>query len=95
MTVYTNEQPNVKADIAERLKSFRKKIEQEASTPIWEVEASVVFVLDDLCGALGLSETQRAQVLGPGGVAFAREGKHHPSLVNRNDERADDARPFD
>ena len=73
MTVYTNEQPDVNADIAERLKSFRKKVEQEASAPVWEVETSVVFVLDDLCGTLALSETQRAQVLGPGEVAFAQE----------------------
>ena len=73
MTVYTNEQPDVNADIAECLKSFRKKVEQEASTPTWEVEAAVVFVLDDMCDAFGLSEVQRAQVLGPGGVEFAQE----------------------
>ncbi len=72
-TVFTNELPEVKAQITERLKTFRKEVEQDVCERGWEVEVPVVFVLDDLCNALGLSEPQREQVLGPGGVAFAQE----------------------
>ncbi len=48
MKVFTKEQPDVKADITECLKSFRKKVELEATVGVWEVEATMVLVLDDL-----------------------------------------------
>jgi hypothetical protein len=46
------------------LTNFRQKLEADSDEPISELDLNVAMLLDDLCSFLGLSEEQRATVLG-------------------------------
>ena len=71
--IFTNEAPSIDLSIAERLRALRQEMEGDGS--IAEVEVPAVLLLDDVCSALELPQTERVWVLGDGGMAFVESVK--------------------
>ncbi len=65
--IFTNEAPSIDLRVAERLRDLRQDMEEDG--PIADVEVPAVLLLDDVCNALELSQTERVWVLGDGGMA--------------------------
>jgi len=61
--------------ILTRLRQFREQLERDMAPEPWTVlEAPMVLLLADVCDALGLTEEEQADILGPEGVrALAEE----------------------
>jgi hypothetical protein len=74
-------------NVVRRLCSLRQEWEKDLDGEIWTaLEARAVLILSDVASALGLTESERAQVLGPKGVlALAGElgSRVYPALSDR------------
>jgi predicted HTH transcriptional regulator len=55
--------------VIDRLRRFREGLERDMQPESWtDLEASMVLLLSDVCDALGLTEDERASVLGQEGT---------------------------
>lgn len=61
-----------KQSIRDRLQGFRTRFEEEAQTPISQVESPLALVLSDVCDALRLSRRDKRSVLGKDGSRFVK-----------------------
>lgn len=60
--------------VIDRLRRFREGLERDMQPESWtELEAPMVLLLADVCDALGLSEGERATILGTEGVLALAE----------------------
>ncbi len=67
--------------IIARLHRYRRSLEWDMEPEGWTaLEAPVVLILAEVCGALGFSEEERARVLGPEGVQALAEVLESPSI---------------
>ena len=56
-------------EMVERLADLRRETEAEAGVSVVELETSLALALWDVCGALGLTDTERTEVLGHSATA--------------------------
>jgi hypothetical protein len=68
--------PKAGFEVEVRLADFRREYEKEGGD--LSEELPFLLVLTDVCLALGLSESARARVLGPRGVALLQEWEQTP-----------------
>ena len=60
--------------VVDRLQGFREGLEHDMETEPWTaLEAPMVLLLSDVCDALGLTEDERARILGQEGMVALAE----------------------
>ena len=64
---------NSKSTSTRALQQFRQQCERQTGLPASEVELPLLYMLADVCDALGMSPADKRRVLGQKGVKHLRE----------------------
>lgn len=68
--------------LARLLAGLRETMEQEAGVGIGDVEVPAAMLLHDVARHLGMTDAQRAEVLGQNGVAYVESVLNEPVRLN-------------